>query len=182
MQIFSVHNFYQIRGGEDESCESEERLLRERGHQVDTYRENNNRVQSLSKVQLAARTIWSRETYRKVQAQLEAGKPYDIVHVQNFFPLISPAVHYAAKSKGVPVIQTLRNYRLLCPNALFFRDGQVCEDCLGKPIPYPGVVHNCYREDKGASLSVAAMITAHRGLRTWTTMVDRFIALTNFAR
>lgn len=182
MQILSVHNLYQIRGGEDESCESEERLLCERGHQVDAYKENNDRVQSLSKVQLAARTLWSRETYRKVQAQLQAGQPYDIVHVQNFFPLISPAVHYAAKSKGVPVIQTLRNYRLLCPNALFFRDGQVCEDCLGKAIPYPGVVHNCYREDKGASLTVAAMIAAHRGLRTWTTRVDRFIALTNFAR
>lgn len=182
MKILSVHNLYQIRGGEDESCESEERLLREQGHQVDTYKANNDRVQSLSKGQLAVRTIWSRETYRKVQAQLQIGQPYDIVHVQNFFPLISPSVYYAAKSRGVPVIQTLRNYRLLCPNALFFRDGQVCEDCLGKAIPYPGVVHNCYRENKGASLAVAAMITAHRGLRTWTTMVDRFIALTHFAR
>lgn len=182
MQILSVHNLYQIRGGEDESCESEERLLRERGHQVDIYRKHNYWVQSLSKLQLATRTVWSAEAYRQIKAKLRANQPYDIVHIQNFFPLISPAVYYAAKSEGIPVVQTLRNYRLLCPNALFFRAGQVCEDCLGKVIPYPGVVHGCYREDKAASLTVAAMITAHRGLKTWTRMVDRFIALTHFAR
>lgn len=181
MRILSVHNSYQIRGGEDESRESEERLLQNMGHEVEVYEEHNDRVATLNSAQLALKTIWSSEAYRTVRQRLQQNA-FDIVHVQNFFPLISPAVHYAAQQQGVPVIQTLRNYRLLCPNALFFREGKVCEDCLGKKIPFPGVQHGCYRDSKLASAGVAAMITAHRVLKTWTNQVDLYITLTQFAR
>ncbi|MBD2072645.1 glycosyltransferase family 4 protein [Phormidium sp. FACHB-592] len=181
MKVLSIHNSYQIRGGEDESRESEERLLREMGHDVDVYEEDNDRIATLSNTQMALRTIWSTEAHEIVKQRL-SNATYDVVHVQNFFPLISPSVHHAAQAAGVPVIQTLRNYRLLCPNALFFRDGQVCEDCLGKSIPYPGVLHGCYRESRTASAAVVAMLTVHRTMSTWTNAVDRFIALTEFAR
>ncbi len=79
-------------------------------------------------------------------------------------------------------MQTLRNYRLLCPNGLFFRDGQVCEDCLGNFIPYPGIMHGCYRESMVASTAVATMLTVHRAMNTWIKMVDVYITLTEFAR
>lgn len=181
MRILSIHNKYQIRGGEDESRESEERLLRDHGHEVDVYEESNHRIQQLNPAQVALKTVWSAQAYRDVERQL-ALKPYDLVHIQNFFPLISPAAHYAAKAAKVPVVQTLRNYRLLCPNGLFFRDGKVCEDCLGKPVPYPGIVHNCYRDNKLATTAVAAMITTHRAIRTWSKAVNLFITLTEFAR
>ncbi|PMB50215.1 glycosyl transferase family 1 [Fischerella thermalis CCMEE 5205] len=181
MRILSVHNRYQIRGGEDESRQAEENLLREMGHEVTVYEEHNDRIAKMNQLQVASRTIWSQEAYQIIQRRLQE-QPQDIVHVQNFFPLISPSVYYAAKAQGVPVVQTLRNYRLLCPNALFFRDGQVCEDCLGKFLPLPGVIHGCYRESRVASVAVASMLTVHRTLRTWTKMVDVYIALTEFAR
>lgn len=181
MRILSVHNYYQIRGGEDECYEAEVKLLRERGHEVEVYEEKNDRITTLGKLQLAARTIWSRQAYQSVQQRL-AKCSYDVVHVQNFFPLISPSVYYAARAAGVPVVQTLHNYRLLCPNALFFRDGQICEDCTGKFIPYPGVVHGCYRENSLASAGVAAMLATHRSAGTWTKMVDRYIVISEFAR
>ncbi len=181
MHILSVHNKYQIRGGEDESQELERRILQEKGHQVDLYEEDNSRVKSLNPVQTALRTVWSTEAYQVVK-QLLQNSTYDIVHIQNFFPLISPSVYYAARERGVPVVQTLRNYRLLCPNALFFRDGQVCEDCLGKFIPYPGVQHSCYRESKIITGGVATMLTVHRAMKTWMQMVDIYITLTEFAR
>jgi glycosyltransferase involved in cell wall biosynthesis len=181
MRILSIHNSYQIRGGEDVSSESEQRLLRERGHQVDIYEENNDRISTLNTANVALKTIWSTEAYKIVKQRLQQSN-YNLIHVQNFFPLISPSVYYAAKSQGVPVVQTLRNYRLLCPNALFFRDGQVCEDCIGKPIPYPGILHRCYRESQTASAGVAAMLAVHRTMNTWTKMVDLYIALTQFAR
>ncbi|MGJ3252742.1 MAG: glycosyltransferase family 4 protein [Elainellaceae cyanobacterium] len=181
MQILTIHNEYQIRGGEDESCELEQRLLQEKGHHVDSYIDSNQRITTLGAIKTASKTIWSTESYRKVQQKLQQTK-YNIVHVQNFFPLISPSVYYAARAEGVPVVQTLRNYRLLCPNALFFRDGEICEDCLGKPIPYPGVIHACYRGSRAASGVTAAMITTHRAIQTWTNMVDVYIALTHFAR
>ncbi|OLP20484.1 glycosyl transferase family 1 [Leptolyngbya sp. 'hensonii'] len=181
MHILSIHNAYQIRGGEDESRESEERLLREMGHEVSVYEETNDRLADLPSWRLAIRTIWSREAHRKVRQRLQQA-PYSLIHVQNFFPLISPSVYYAARSEGVPVVQTLRNYRLVCPNALFFREGQVCEDCLGKPIPYPGVVHRCYRENRSASAVAATMLVTHRSLGTWNNLVNVYIALTQFAR
>ncbi|MBK4732466.1 glycosyltransferase [Oxynema sp. CENA135] len=181
MHILTIHNNYQIRGGEEVSREAEERLLRERGHQVESYEDDNTRLSELGAIDVATRTLWSREAYQQVKQKLQAGS-YDIVHVQNFFPLISPSVYYAAQECGVPVVQTLRNYRLLCPNALFFRDGRVCEDCLGKVIPWPGVVHRCYRQSRSASAATAAMLVVHRGLQTWEKKVDRYIALTEFAR
>ncbi|MBE9166053.1 glycosyltransferase [Pleurocapsales cyanobacterium LEGE 06147] len=181
MKILSIHNNYQIRGGEDESRKAEEQLLREMGHEVDVYEEHNDRVSTLNPLNIALRTIWSRESYKIVEHKL-AESTYDLIHVQNFFPLISPSVYYAAKARGIPVVQTLRNYRLLCPNALFFRDGQVCEDCSGKFIPYPGVWHGCYRDNRAASAATATMLTVHRAMGTWTQMVDSYVALTNFAR
>ncbi|MEL6764580.1 MAG: glycosyltransferase family 1 protein, partial [Cyanobacteria bacterium J06607_6] len=166
MRILSIHNQYQIRGGEDESRELEEKLLRDHGHIVDVYEETNHDIQNYSSIHLALKTIWSQQSYDLVRQRLRTHR-YDLIHVQNFFPLISPSVYYAAQAEGVPVVQTLRNYRLVCPNALFFRDGKVCEDCVGKPIPYPGIVHGCYKKNRLASASVAAMISSHRALKTW---------------
>lgn len=181
MRILSIHNNYKIRGGEDESREAEEYLLKEMGHQVDVYQENNEHISKLNPIHLALRTIWSQKAYQTVRHKLRQCNR-DLIHVQNFFPLISPSVYYAAQAEGVPVIQTLRNYRLICPNGLFFRDGRVCEDCLGKFVPYPGVIHSCYRESLGATATTAAMLTVHRTLSTWLTQVNLFISLSEFAR
>ena len=181
MRILGVHNRYQIRGGEEECYEAEMALLEKRGHYVDLYEETNDSISQVNKLSLAARTIWSQQSYRTIRQQL-AKHHYDIVHVQNFFPLISPSVYYAAKAEGIPVVQTLHNYRLVCPNGLFFRQGQVCEDCVGKPIPYPSVVHGCYRENRAASSGVTAMLSLHGAINTWQHQVDCYIALTEFAR
>jgi len=122
---------------------------------------------------------WNSSLKGKFEQAIRQHRP-DLVHVHNTFPLASPAVIHAAKAEGVPVVMTLHNYRLLCVNALFFREGRVCEDCLGR-LPWRGVVHGCYRDSRLASLGVASMLALHRALGTWN-LVDRFIALTEFAR
>lgn len=180
MNILAVHNFYQIRGGEDECYEAEIKLLRTVGHQVDRYVRTNDRIATLSKSQVAIKTVWSSEDYQTIKQQL-IKQAYDVVHVHNFFPLISPSIYYAAHEQGVPIVQTLHNYRLLCPNALFFRNDRVCEDCVGKAIPYPGIVHGCYR-NRIASAGVTAMLAVHRSKHTWNDAIDYYIALTEFAR
>ena len=161
--------------------EREIELLRERRHQVSTVFVSNDDISNMSRARLAADTLWSSSSKRSLKERLKSERP-DVVHFHNILPLISPAAYYAAQSEGVPVVQTLHNYRLLCPNALFFRDGGACEDCLGKPVPWPGVVHACYRESRAASGVVAGMLTVHRFLKTWTEKVDVYIALTEFAR
>jgi len=181
MQILQIHSYYQIRGGEEETREAETNLLQQMGHQIKLYEDSNHRINSLNTAQMVFRTIWSREAYQVVKQTLQ-NESFHVVHIHNFFPLMSPSIYYAAKDAGVPVVQTLHNYRLLCPNALFFRAGQVCEDCLGKKIPWPGIQHSCYRQSRPASGTVASMLSIHHLLNTWTQMVDCYIALTEFAR
>lgn len=176
-----VHNSYKLAGGEDQVFTAESSLLEERGHGVLRYMTHNDRIEGTSSVELARSTLWNGQVYREVRALIRAGRPR-IVHFHNTFPLISPAAYYAAHAEGVAVVQTLHNYRLLCPNALFFRGGRACEDCLGRAVPYPGVLHACYRGSRPASAGVAALLTVHRGMGTWTREVDAYIALTEFAR
>lgn len=181
MRILMLHNRYQFRGGEDASTDSEVALLRAQGHMVEFLEVDNRIITRGQAWHVGLRAIWSSASYHVVRNLLQS-KRFDVVHIQNFFPLLSPSVLYAARSIGVPVVLTLRNYRLLCLNAIFFRNGSVCEDCLGKFIPWSGVFHRCYRNSWAATSSVAVMLIVHRLLRTWEGMVDLFIAPTNFAR
>lgn len=181
MRILSVHNRYLIGGGEDNSTAAENALLEQHGHTVECYTEDNERVAELGFVRTAARTIWSQESYKAIRQVLQKGR-FDVLSCQNTFPLISPSVYYAAQAEGVPVVQTLRNYRLLCPNAYFFRDDKACESCMGKLFPWPGVRHACYRESKAGTLVLATMLATHRIMRTYHEQVDLYVALTEFAR
>lgn len=181
MRILVAHNHYQIAGGEDESYRSEVQMLRDAGHEVEVIVEHNDRVKHIGALRMAARTVWSGEAYDTVARMARTWRP-DVMHVQNFFPLLSPSMYYAARRHHVPVVQSLRNYRLLCPNALFFRAGRVCEDCLGKIAPWPGVMHGCYRDSRMASAVVATMASTHAAIGTWRRMVEVYIALTDFAR
>ncbi len=139
---------------------------------------HNRELEGLATWRQAAVTVWNQEMYRRLQRLIQDEQP-DAVHVHNTFPLASPAVIHAAKAERVPVVMTLHNYRLLCPAAIFFRGGRVCEDCLGKSIPWPGVLHGCWRGRTPTGV-VATMLTVHRLLRTWE-KVDLYIALTEFA-
>lgn len=181
MKILLVHNFYQLPGGEDQVFAQETELLRGRGHQVLVYQASNDQVKGQNPLVTVANTIWNQRTHRELRELMHREKP-DIVHVHNTFQVISPAIYYAANEEGIPVVQTLHNYRLLCPASTFFRDGNVCEDCLGKAVPWPGVLHSCYRGSKPASAAVTVMLATHNYKQTWNQTVSAYIALTGFAR
>lgn len=179
MKILIFHNYYRYPGGEDVVYMNEEALLVAKGQEVFTFTLHNQALDVLARWRQAAMAMWNGSVYRELRRVIREKRPR-LVHVHNTFPLASPAVIRAAKSEGVPVIMTLHNYRLLCVNALLFHEGQVCEDCLGR-LPWRGMVRKCYRESLPASGVVAGMLVMHRVLGTWG-LVDRFIALTEFAR
>lgn len=181
MNILMLHNRYLVPGGEDQSAAAEANLLQQQGCGVELLEEDNRRVDQLGKARTAMRTIWSSESFHRIHDKLRTGK-FDVLHVQNFFPLWSPAVYYAAAKCNVPVVQTLRNYRLMCVNATFFRDSHVCEDCLGKPFAWPGILHACYRDSRAGSAVVASMNGIHHLAGTWQTKIHVYVALTEFAR
>jgi glycosyltransferase involved in cell wall biosynthesis len=181
MKILSVHNSYQNPGGEDQVFAQETDLLRSHGHEVLLYRASNDQVKGKNRLVLLGDTIWNKQIHAELRALIHRETP-DIVHVHNTFPVISPAVYYAANEEGIPVVQTLHNYRMLCPAATLFRDGHVCEECLGKRIPWPGVVHACYRGSRLTTAAAAAMLATHNYKETWSKTVSAYIALTDFAR
>jgi glycosyltransferase involved in cell wall biosynthesis len=181
VNVIVVHNFYQQPGGEDQVFADETALLESRGHRVFRYTVHNDAINQTHALTIAGRSIWNRAAHAELR-NLVIQQRANIVHFHNTFPMLSPAVYDAARSGGAAVVQTLHNYRLMCPSAIFFRDGHVCEDCQGKSVPWPGVLHKCYRDSFAASAVSATMLVVHRARGTYRHDVDAYIALTEFAR
>jgi glycosyltransferase involved in cell wall biosynthesis len=181
MDIVVAHNFYQQPGGEDQCVAAEIALLQAHGHTVIPYVAHNDQIHGMSTTRVGLRAIWSRPAFDELRQLFRTRRPR-LVHFHNTFPLISPAAYYAARAEGVPVVQTLHNFRLLCSNAVLYRDGAVCEICVGRRVAWPGVVHRCYHDSRIAAAAVAAVAATHRAIGTWSRMVDVYIALTEFGR
>jgi glycosyltransferase involved in cell wall biosynthesis len=182
MKILVVHNRYRQAGGEDVAVRQEISLLKNHGHDVETLQEDNDAIVNPAEgVLTAIRCVYSIQSCRQIHKAIGNFRP-DLVHVHNFFPRLSPAVHYACHERGVPVVQTLHNFRLGCPGATLFRNDKVCEECLGLTVAWPAIKHGCYRNGRLATMAVANMLAIHRALGTWRKTVNTFIALTEFAR
>ncbi len=181
MDILLAHNYYQKPGGEDHVFASEAKLLADHGHRVVRYEVRNATIGSQSRVGVAARTIWNPGEYRRLREVIRKERP-QMLHAHNTFPLISPALYYAARAEEVPVVQTLHNYRLSCPAATLFRDGQVCKECVGMAVPWPAVKHACYQGSAAGSAVIAAMLSIHRWVGTWSRLVDAYIVPSAFSR
>lgn len=181
MKILILHNKYQRHGGEDVVVQAECDLLRRAGHDVRvelvlnaTINNPRTKARALIKAPFdGARKQWF--------ARLVADWTPDVVHIHNFFPLLTPAIHEAATQMGFPVVQTLHNYRLLCAGALFLRNERVCEKCLEGNRLW-GIVHRCYRNSLPGSLAAVAMQNRAHRTNAWQNNVHRFIALSEFAR
>lgn len=183
MKVLFAHNYYQQPGGEDVVFAQEQQLLKDHGHEVVAYTRDNDEVEKFGGIRrfdLVKQVIWAPDSHDQIHQLLRREKP-DIVHFHNTFFMISPSVYSACRKAGVPVVQTLHNYRLMCPAATFFREGNVCEECAEHSL-WRGVRHACYHDSRLATGTVALMIAANRRRRTWVDEVDCFIALTEFAR
>jgi glycosyltransferase involved in cell wall biosynthesis len=181
IKVVHAHDYYLQAGGEDTAFAAEVALLREQGQQVVEYVDNNQRIEARNQISVAAQTVWSWETRKKFRDLLNAEKP-DVVHFHNTFPLISPSAYYACSEAGIPVVQSLDNPRLVCPSANLYRDGHLCQDCVGKTVPWPGVVHSCYHDSSLHTAVVASMLAVHRVMGTWNSKVDVYLVATDFYR
>ena len=185
MRVLLVHNKYRTSApsGEDEAVENERRMLEGHGVSVETFFRCNDDIDESSwaaKAHLATSTIWSQRSRDALREVLRKVRP-DLVHVHNTFAILSPSIYGACRGEGVPVVQTLHNFRFFCPAALFLRDGRPCEDCVDRGL-LQSVRHRCYRNSLGATAAVATMLSVHRALGTYSRDITRYIALTRFAR
>jgi glycosyltransferase involved in cell wall biosynthesis len=180
MRIVVIHNAYQFAGGEDTVVRAEVALLRAHGHTVQEYRRSNNELHGISLPVAGLSAVWSRRSCNDLEELCRTFEP-DVIHVHNTLMRISPSVYWAAAKNRVPVVQTLHNFRLLCPQGGFLRNGTVCEECLNKTLWRP-IARKCYRGSRLHSSVLATILTAHRCLGTYRDKVTRYIALSEFSR
>lgn len=182
MRIILCHNYFRERGGEDQVFEDELELLTSHGHDVTTFVKHNDDLEgTVQTLKVALTTPWNRSSSHEL-GDLVREKGADVVHFHNWLPQISPAAFYGARKAGAAVVVTLHNYRWICPKGILFRDGKVCEDCVGKTVPLPAVRHGCYHESKAGSAAVATTLGLHNVMNTTDRAVDAYIALSEFAR
>lgn len=178
-KILLVHNYYRIPGGEDTVVANEKKLLEDNGHEVVLYTRSNSEIDRFSlfqKILLPFRAIFNRKTYRDIKKIIRE-QHIDIVHVHNTLTLISPSVYYAALKCNVPVVQTVHNFRLICPAATLYRDGHICEDCLNHGLRC-AVKHKCYRNSRLQTRLSVAILKYHRRRGIYKKI--NYICLTEF--
>lgn len=178
-RILIVHNYYQIPGGEDSVVTNEMKMLQNNGHEVILYSRSNSELKQLSVLQklcIPFTTVFSLKTFKEVKKIIRENK-IDILHVHNTLNLISPSVYYAAFINKIPVVQTIHNFRLLCPGATFYRNGSICEDCISKGLKC-AISNNCYRGSKIQTLACVMTLKIHRFLGTYKKL--NYICLTEF--
>ena len=183
VKILLVHNEYKLPGGEDVVVRQEKELLERNGHQVLAFFHNNLELEKYSPFQrltMAPRAIWAWDSKKQISELLAAEKP-DVVHVHNTLTIISPSVYWACHEAGVPVVQTLHNFRLFCPAGNYLRDGRICEECRTHSL-LRSVRYRCYRDSRAATATVALTLAVHRRLGAYQDKIQAFIAFTEFAR
>jgi glycosyltransferase involved in cell wall biosynthesis len=183
MKILIGHTHYQQAGGEDAVVRNEIALLRSNGHEVRLVEMSNEAFNALSwpaKFKNILNWHWSDKNFKLLQEECRRFQP-DIAHFHNTFFMMTPSVYSACRSMGVPVVQTLHNFRLLCSNALFFRQGKVCEECQTSLLDR-GIRYGCYRGSRFLTWAVVRMLKKHWRQKTWQDNIDAFIVLSDFAR
>lgn len=178
LRVLLVHNRYQQRGGEDEVVDAEQALLLRHGHAVQRLERHNDEIATLPAHRVLVDSLWSARSERELAHTAARFRP-DLVHVHNSFALISPSVLAAARGLGLPVVQTLHNFRLLCPQGSLLREGRPCSDCVGH-VPWRAVQHGCYRGSRAQSAALAAQLVGHRVRGTWRRDVTLYLALNRF--
>jgi glycosyltransferase involved in cell wall biosynthesis len=181
VRILIAHNRYRQPGGEDAVVTAEAELLARHGHTTETFLADSRVISSAARIPTAGLSLAYSPSSRRAMARAIARFRPDVLHVHNFFPLLTPAVYDAARAAGVPVVQTLHNFRTVCPGSLLWRGGRVCEDCLRGRMRRC-ILAGCYRGSRLATAAVAGMVVYHRRRHTWRRKVDCFIACSDFAR
>jgi glycosyltransferase involved in cell wall biosynthesis len=184
LRVLQVHNKYRPGwGGEDTVAALEADLLVRNGHSVERLSVWTRELDGAGFLRIVSAgfgAVWSFRGYKLMRDALRRFAP-DIVHVHNTFPLLSPSIYWAASRAGIPVVQTVHNYRLACANAILLRNGRPCTDCVGH-FPWAALAHRCCGASFFRTAAVTSMNLLHRWIGTFENKIQAYIALTDFSK
>lgn len=182
MRILLIHNYYRHYGGEDRYVETVKSVLEKKGHVVWLYRKKSSDVTTwIQQLESVLRLFWSWSIARELSAIIIAFKP-DIVQVQNIYPLFGPTVYWICKKHGIPLVQRVSNYRMICPSGILYRNGRICELCIHKQFKWPAIYHACSYNSRTASFLFVCAQYVHTLLQTLQKTIDRYIVPSEFSK
>lgn len=178
-RILLCHNYYAQSGGEDTVVGAQLASFQEIA--VLPYTRNSTDISGYGrrkKLGLLFDAYGSRSLASDIQRIRKDFRP-DIAHVHNVFPLLSPRLYKVLKDNGIPIVQTIHNFRFICPNGLMYQKGKVCEKCLEKRSSYYCGLNRCYRGSLLQSFWYSDIIRRAQK-RNWFGLIDRYITLNPF--
>lgn len=186
LSVLVAHNYYKSTNpsGENVVFDAEAELLIARGHSVHKYSRRSEEIfewTAKQRLGLPKQLVWSDRSYYEIKRLIERARP-TVAHFHNTFPLISRSAVQACQEMGVPVVQTLHNYRYLCINGGFFRHGNYCQRCLGTRIAWRGIAHRCYGGSLSRSLALTVLQYAEKRTTSALNNANLYIAPSQFVR
>lgn len=182
MKILLIHNYYQYRGGEDVYFDALTQLLKTKGHDVYTYTKNSNDLKTLGdRIYTAIGMFWSKAVEKEFIGIIEKFRP-DITHFNNIYPLITPIAYNICRKLKIPIVQSVHNYRFICPKATLYRGGEICELCIKKRFYYPSILYGCYHNSRLASFILSSSFLFHHRIKRSFDNIDHFIFHSGFTR
>lgn len=181
MIILQVHNFYRTRGGECSVVDIERALLEKHGHEVIPYYRDSRNIDKyglLARARMLINVPYNKKVEMDLEATIHDVKP-DVAHVHNVFPMLTAAVYKVLNRCGVPVVQTVHNFRFLCPNGQFYIHNHICEDCQKRSY-FSAVKNRCMQDSILVSSAYAAAISYAWKTEILPNNIDRYIALNQF--
>jgi glycosyltransferase involved in cell wall biosynthesis len=182
MKILIIHNNYSSNSisGENIVFNNEVFLLKQKlgEESIFTYDVSNDNINIINLLF----SIWfSFKHYYKVKQIIKDNK-IDIVHVHNFYPVLTPSIFKASKDAGAKTIHTLHNYRLWCISGTFYRDGiGICELCTKKAHLFSGIKYKCYRNKFFTSLLAQMSFWFYKSIKVFDN-IDIYFVLTEFQK
>ncbi len=181
MKVLLVHNFYQFWGGEDTYVTSLEKLLKKNGHTVILYSKDSKNIKSIwDKVKTGFGLFWNPQVTKELHEIIQKERP-DVAHFNNIYPLIGATAYRVCKKHNIKIVQTIHNYRFMCPKGSLFRDGKICELCVNRHFFSPAIRFGCYHGSRFATIFYSLAFLMHRQIVTFS-FIDTFIFPSQFAQ
>lgn len=199
MKILQINKFFYQQGGAERYFFNLIKLLEDNDHEVIPFAmadEKNQptpwskffpaKVETLApkslkeKLRIAGRMFYSFEAKRKIENLIKVTKP-DLAHLHNIYHQLSPSILPVLKKFKIPVVMTIHDYKLICPNYILYTENAVCERCRGQRY-YNAVIHRCLKNSLSASVLAAMEMYFHKVLKIYGKNIDLFIAPSEFVK
>lgn len=180
MRILLVHNEYSIFTGEEAAVHRIYSILKQHGHDVITFTRSTAKIADMrfGKIRAFLNGIYSFSSKRAIR-KLLSEQSFDVVHINNLFPFISPSILSECRKAGIPIFMTVHNYRLFCPTGLYMTNGQICQKCNNGE--HWCVLRNCMGNlPKSMGYALRNFVARKAGL--YSKNVTVYAALTEFQR